>query len=76
LPSHGISIKFADIDDADALRKAIDDKTRAVYIESISTVGLAVADIESVSSIAHEAGIPLIVYVHNQPLGQALTEIQ
>ncbi|KAJ5175972.1 O-acetylhomoserine-lyase [Penicillium canariense] len=60
-PSRGISVKFVDTNDADAIRNAIDDQTRAVYIESISSVGLDIADIKLVASIAHEAGIPLIV---------------
>jgi O-acetylhomoserine/O-acetylserine sulfhydrylase len=61
LSPYNISVKFVDIDDPDAIRAAIDENTRTVYIESISSVGLAVADIESISSIAHAAGIPLIV---------------
>jgi O-acetylhomoserine/O-acetylserine sulfhydrylase len=61
LPSYNISVKFVDIDDPDALRTAIDENTRAVYIESISSVGLSVPDLETIASIAHVAGIPLIV---------------
>jgi O-acetylhomoserine/O-acetylserine sulfhydrylase len=60
-PSHGISVKFVDIHNTDAIRSAIDDKTRAVYVESISRFGLEITDIEAVASVAHEAGVPLIV---------------
>lgn len=64
-PQHGISVKFVDINDSNAIRAAIDDKTRAVYAESISTFGLEITDIEAVASVAHESGVPLIVLVHN-----------
>ena len=60
-PTHGITVKFVDINDTDSVRNAIDDKTRAVYIESISSIGLEVADISAVASVAHEAGVPLVV---------------
>ncbi|KAL1969771.1 hypothetical protein VTN77DRAFT_7280 [Rasamsonia byssochlamydoides] len=60
-PSQGISVKFVDVDDTDALRSEIDEKTKAVYIESVSSVGLSVADIEARAAIAHEAGVPLVV---------------
>lgn len=63
-PQHGISVKFVDINDTNALRAAIDDKTRAVYAESISSYGLEITDLESVASVAHEAGVPLIVFVY------------
>lgn len=61
LPSLGIKVKFLDINDIDAIQKAIDEKTRAIYIESVSSVGLEIADIEAIASVAHDAGVPLIV---------------
>ncbi|OKL57336.1 hypothetical protein UA08_07424 [Talaromyces atroroseus] len=61
LPAIGITVKFVDINDAEAVRKAIDEQTRAVYIESISSVGLEVADIETIATVALEAGVPLVV---------------
>ncbi|KAH8691626.1 putative O-acetylhomoserine-lyase [Talaromyces proteolyticus] len=60
-PSHGISVKFVNINDIDAVRNAIDEQTRAIYIESISSVSLEIADIEVVASVAHAAGVPLVV---------------
>jgi hypothetical protein len=57
----GITATFVDITDLDAVRKAITDKTRAVYTESMSNPTLRVADIPKLSSIAREAGIPLVV---------------
>lgn len=67
-PSQGISVRFVDVDDADALRNAIDDKTKAVYVESVSSVGLSVADLEAISAVAHEAGVPLVVSVLTIPV--------
>jgi O-acetylhomoserine/O-acetylserine sulfhydrylase-like pyridoxal-dependent enzyme len=64
-PQHGISVKFVDIHDVSAIRAAIDDKTRAVYAESISSFGLEITDIEAVASVAHESGVPLIVLVRH-----------
>lgn len=61
LPTQGITVKFVDINDTHSVRDAIDEKTRAVYIESISSIGLEIADISVVASIAHEAGVPLVV---------------
>ena len=53
--------KFLDVDDLDALRAAIDDKTRVVFIESLANPGGVVSDIEAIAGIAHEAGVPLMV---------------
>ena len=64
LPAQGITVKFVDINNADSVHTAIDEMTRAIYIESISSVGLEIADISAMASIAHEAGVPLIVWVH------------
>jgi O-acetylhomoserine/O-acetylserine sulfhydrylase len=61
LPTQGITVKLVDINDTHSVRDAIDEKTRAVYIESISSIGLEIADISVVASIAHEAGVPLVV---------------
>jgi O-acetylhomoserine/O-acetylserine sulfhydrylase len=61
LSMQGITVKFVDINDTDSVQNVIDDKTRAVYIESISSIGLEIADISTVASAAHEAGVPLVV---------------
>lgn len=61
LSTQGITVKFVNINDTDSVRDTIDDKTRAVYIESISSIGLEIADISAAASVAHEAGIPLVV---------------
>jgi len=57
----GINVKFAQSEDIDSFRKAITDKTKAVYTESIGNPKLNVADLEALAEIAHSNGIPLIV---------------
>ena len=61
LPKFGIKVKFVDPSDPDNFRKAITDKTKALYAESIGNPRGDVLDIEAVAKIAHEHGIPLIV---------------
>ena len=61
LPRLGINVKFVDADDFDGLRAAINDKTRAVYTESLGNPKLDVADIEQLAAIAHEHKLPLII---------------
>ena len=61
LPRLGINVRFVDADDFDGLRKAINDKTRAVYTESLGNPKNDVADIETLASIAHEHGLPLMI---------------
>jgi O-acetylhomoserine (thiol)-lyase len=61
LPKLGIKVRFVDADDFDGLRKAINDRTRAVYTESLGNPKLDVVDLEKLASIAHEHGLPLIV---------------
>ncbi len=57
----GIKVKFVDSQNLEAFKKAITDKTKAIYTESIGNPKLDVADIEALSKIAHNNGIPLIV---------------
>lgn len=57
----GWSCRFVDLDDTDAVRAAIDDDTRAIFVESISNPGGYVTDIPAIAAIADDAGIPLIV---------------
>ena len=60
-PKLGRTVKFVDSRDPEAFRKAIGEKTRAVYIETIGNPKLDVPDFEAIARIAHESGIPLIV---------------
>ena len=57
----GIKVAFVDSNDPSAFKKAITPKTKALYAESIGNPKLNVTDIEVLSKIAHESGIPLIV---------------
>jgi O-acetylhomoserine (thiol)-lyase len=57
----GWSARFADTEDLDALRGAIDENTRAIFCESIANPGGYVTDLPVLAKIADEFGIPLIV---------------
>ena len=61
LPRMGITARFVSIADHDAIRSAINEKTKALYVETLGNPRLDVPDFEAFSTIAHEAGIPLIV---------------
>jgi O-acetylhomoserine (thiol)-lyase len=57
----GITTRFVDADDFDGIRAAINDKTRALYTETLGNPKLDVADIETLAKIAHEHKIPFII---------------
>ena len=57
---YGIKTHLVDIDDFDALESRINDKTRALYIETIGNPGINIADIEKIAEIAHKHNLPLI----------------
>ena len=61
LPKLGITTKFADIHDPPSFEKAITDKTRALFVETIGNPSLDVTDIKAIADIAHRNGLPLIV---------------
>src|SRR6266852_4932617 len=61
LPSQGVSVRFAESDQPDAIEKLIDDKTRAVFCESVGNPAGNICDIEALAGVAHRHGIPLIV---------------
>jgi O-acetylhomoserine (thiol)-lyase len=52
---------FADALDPDSFKRALSDKTKAIFVESIANPGGIITDIEAVAAIAHDAGVPLIV---------------
>lgn len=60
-PNYGITTRFTRVNDFDAVRKSINEKTRALYVESIGNPRLDVADIEKYAQIAREFHLPLIV---------------
>ncbi|WP_272005614.1 O-acetylhomoserine aminocarboxypropyltransferase/cysteine synthase family protein [Roseovarius sp. ZX-A-9] len=57
----GWEARFVDIDDTKAMQATIDDKTRAIFCESIANPGGHIADLRAIADVADEAGIPLIV---------------
>lgn len=57
----GWKVNFVDPVDTENFRKAINEKTKAVFIESLANPGGVVCDVEAIANIAHQAGIPLIV---------------
>jgi O-acetylhomoserine (thiol)-lyase len=61
LPQFGINVKFVNPLDPNNFQKAITDKTRAIFIETIGNPVLEFTDIEAVADIAHKHGLPLIV---------------
>jgi len=61
LPSQGITVRFAESDHPCAIEKLIDDKTRAVYCETVGNPAGNICDIEALARVAHTHGVPLIV---------------
>ncbi len=61
LPKFGITVKFVDSNDPQNFANAIDDRTRAVYCETVSNPALEIVDLEAVAEVAHAAGLPLVV---------------
>ena len=60
-PQQGIQVRFADYRDPASFEKLIDDKTKAIYAETIGNPLGNITDIEPLATIAHKHGIPLIV---------------
>jgi O-acetylhomoserine (thiol)-lyase len=61
LPKLGLTVKFVDSNDPQNFARAVDDRTRALFCETVSNPALEVTDLEAVARIAHVAGLPLIV---------------
>lgn len=61
LPDYGISSTFVDPSDEEAVRGAIRENTKAVYIETLGNPNSDVVDIEKLAGIAHENKIPLVI---------------
>jgi len=60
-PKLGITTRFAQSDQPDALAALIDENTRAVFCESVGNPAGNVCDLEAIADVAHRAGVPLIV---------------
>lgn len=61
LPQYGIKTKFVDADEEGAFENAIDEHTKAIFIETIGNPNATLIDIEKVAQIAHKHKIPLVV---------------
>ena len=61
LPGQGITVRFAESDDPKDIEKLIDNKTRAVFCESIGNPAGNICDIEELAKVAHKHGVPLVV---------------
>ena len=61
LPQQGIEVRFAKDSTPESLAELIDDKTKAVYCESIGNPAGNIIDIEPLAELAHAQGVPLIV---------------
>lgn len=57
----GITAKFVNGDSPEEFKKAIDEKTKAIYVETIGNPKYNVPDFEAIAKVAHDAGIPLVV---------------
>lgn len=61
LPEYGISATFVDPDEEGSFERAIQENTKAIFIESIGNPNASLIDIEKVAQIAHANKIPLVV---------------
>lgn len=61
LPDYGITTTFVDPADFDEIRSAIQENTKAVFIETLGNPNSDVVDIEEIAKIAHENKIPLVI---------------
>ncbi len=61
LPKLGISTRFVDARDYEGFRNAIDERTKAFFLELVGNPRLDILDLEQIAAIAHEQGVPVIV---------------
>ncbi len=61
LPKLGITVRFVDSRDPENFRPAINERTKAIFAETVGNPRLDTLDIQAVADIAHENGIPLIL---------------
>jgi len=59
-PSQGVEVRFADDDSPEAIGKLIDDRTKAVYLETIGNPAGNIPDLEAIAEVAHAAGVPVV----------------
>ncbi len=61
LPQFGITPRFVDPVEPNNFAAAINDKTKALFCETVRNPGLEISDLEAIAKIAHDHGLPLIV---------------
>jgi O-acetylhomoserine (thiol)-lyase len=61
LPKHGVTTHLVDGSDLDAFRRAINDRTRAIFVETIGNPDINLLDFDAIAEVAAGAGLPLIV---------------
>lgn len=61
LPHYGITTTFVDAHNLDELENAIQDNTRAVYLETLGNPNSDIPDIDAIAEIAHRHGLPLVI---------------
>lgn len=61
LPAFGITASFVDIHNLEEVEAAIQDNTRAIYIETLGNPNSDIPDIDALSALAHKHGLPLVV---------------
>ena len=61
LPQYGITTTFVDAHDLAALEGAIQDNTKAVYLETLGNPNSDIPDIDAIAAIAHRHGLPLVI---------------
>ena len=61
LPKFGVTVRFAESEQAGSVEQMIDDNTRAVFCESVGNPAGNICDIEALSAVAHRHGVPIIV---------------
>ena len=61
LPGYGIRTTFVDVHDLEAVERAVEEKTKAIFIETLGNPNSDIPDIDAIAEIAHKAGIPLVI---------------
>lgn len=61
LPRLGIEVRFVDADDPAAFEALVDDRTRALYVETIGNPSFAIPDLEGLAAVARRHAVPLVV---------------
>ncbi|MCD7753604.1 MAG: O-acetylhomoserine aminocarboxypropyltransferase/cysteine synthase [Clostridiales bacterium] len=61
LPMYGVSATFVDVHDLDEVENAIQENTKAIYIETLGNPNSDIPDIDAVAEIAHRHGLPLVI---------------